>query len=381
MDKIAIVSRSFWPVDPAIGEALLLLSESLTLTEQPIVITQVAKGFEEKLKSAGRGNGVIFSTLPSLTNSSSHILSRILELLFFTLFVFYSLCLNRPNKVYVATNPPIFTPLAVRWYCWLFNKKYVYHLQDIHPEATHVLTGKANWLTRLLINIDVKTTIKAATVITLTEQMKAYITQRAGRQCSIILLDNPSVQGRQQSTETELERKKGFLYCGNAGRLQRIPLLLEAIEQYLNAGGLLPFVFAGGGIYISAIEKLAVQFEQVSYLGVLSAEDASELLCRYSFGLLPIEDEVTNFAFPSKSSSYVFSGCQIVAICGENTSVADWVQSNKLGYVAEPDVQSVVKLFHELEKNPLVGLNVADDLFLKLTPQAHAKSLKKIITQ
>ena len=381
MDKIAIVSRSFWPDNPAIGEALLLLSESLTKHEQPIVITQVAKGFEKQLRTLRRGNGVKFSTLPSLTNSSSHILSRVLELLFFTLFVFSSLCLYRPDKVYVATNPPIFTPLAVRWYCWLFNKKYVYHLQDIHPEATHVITGKANWIMRLLLSIDVKTTKKATAVITLTEQMKTYITQRAGKQSSIILLDNPSVQGQQQNGKIELERKKGFVYCGNAGRLQRIPLLLAAIEQYLNTGGRLPFVFAGGGVYISAIEKLAVQFEQVSYLGVVPAEDAADLLCSYSFGLMPIEDEVTNFAFPSKSSSYVFSGCLVVAICGENTSVADWIRANKLGYVAEPDVQAVVKLFHELEKNPLVELNVADDLFLKLTPQAHANSLKKIITQ
>ncbi len=381
MDKIAIVSRSFWPVNPAIGEALLLLSESLALHHQAIVITQVDKGFEDKLKASMRGDGVKFSTLPSLTNSSSHILSRILELLFFTVFVFCSLCLYRPDKVYVATNPPIFTPLAVRWYCGLFNKKYVYHLQDIHPEATHVTTGKANWLTRLLLSIDVKTTKKAATVITLTEQMKSYITERTGKQCPVILLENPSVQGLQQDTEIDLERKKGFVYCGNAGRLQRIPLLLASIEQYLNAGGQLPFIFAGGGVYSAAIEKLAGQFELVSYLGVVPAEEAADLLCSYSFGLMPIEDEVTNFAFPSKSSSYVFSGCQIIAICSKNTSVENWVKVNKLGYVAEPDTLSVVKLFHELEKNPLETLDVADELFSKLTPQVHAKSLEKIITQ
>ena len=155
MEKFAIVSRSFWPQNPAIGEALLLLAESLSENAQAVVITQVAKDFPEKLQQAQRGQGVKFSTLPSLTNSSSHMLLRIVELLLFTVFVFCSLCWHRPDKVYVATNPPIFTPLAVRLYCGLFGKKFVYHLQDIHPEATQVVTGKTNWVERLLRKIEI----------------------------------------------------------------------------------------------------------------------------------------------------------------------------------------------------------------------------------
>lgn len=379
MEKFAIVSRSFWPQNPAIGEALLLLAESLSENAQAVVITQVAKDFPEKLQQAQRGQGVKFSTLPSLTNSSSHMLLRIVELLLFTVFVFCSLCWHRPDKVYVATNPPIFTPLAVRLYCGLFGKKFVYHLQDIHPEATQVVTGKTNWVERLLRKIDVKTTRKAATVITLTEQMKSYITQRTGQKLPFVLLDNPSVQGAAQETDVAVERKKGFVYCGNAGRLQRIPLLLAAIERYLNEDGQLPFVFAGGGIYRGAIEKLASQFEQVSYLGVLPGDQAAELLRKYSFGLMPIDDEVTNYAFPSKSSSYVFSGCQVIAICGGNTSVARWVVDNTLGFVAAPDVDAVVSLFHKLEREVIPALNVDAELFEKLTPHAHAASLEQIL--
>ncbi len=379
MEKIAIVSRSFWPENPAIGEALLLLSESLGKDAQPIVITQVAKGFPEKLQMAKRGQGVKFSTLPSLTNSSSHMLLRIVELLTFTVFVFFSLCWHRPDKVYVATNPPIFTPLAVRCYCWLFNKKYVYHLQDIHPEATQVVTGKTNWIERLLRAIDIQTTIKAATVITLTEQMKTYITQRTGKHLPIVLLDNPSVQGAAQEAGAVVERKKGFVYCGNAGRLQRIPLLLAAIERYLTEGGQLPFIFAGGGVYRGAIEKLASQFEQVSYLGVLPADQAAAVLRGYSFGLMPIDDEVTNYAFPSKSSSYVFSGCHVIAICGGSTSVTKWVMDNELGFVAEPDMDAVVSLFNKLERESVLELNVDADLFKRLTPLAHATSLEQIL--
>lgn len=381
MEKIAIVSRSFWPKNPAIGEALLLLSESLSQYAKPVVITQVDKDFPEVLQKEQRGQGVKFSTFSSLTNSASPIPLRIVELLIFTVFVFFSLCWHRPAKVYVATNPPIFTPLVVRWYCGLFGGKYIYHLQDIHPEATQVVTGRKNWIERLLLKIDIKTTQQATTVITLTEQMRSYITRRVGLKLPIVLLDNPSVQAAAQERGSKVERKKGFVYCGNAGRLQRIPLLLSAIERYLSEGGRLPFVFAGGGVYRDAVEKLAKKFEQVSYLGVLPADQAAQLLRGYSFGLMPIEDEVINYAFPSKSSSYVFSGCHVIAICGHETSIAKWIVENELGYVAEPDIEAVVSLFHELEGLFVPALEVDEDLFKRLTPKAHAESLEQIIRQ
>ena len=380
-EKIAIVSRGFWPESPAIGEALLLLSEIIVEDKQSLVITQVGKNFLNKLQEEKRGRGVTFSTLPALTDSSSNMLFRILELLLFTGFTLTSLMYHRPDKVYVATNPPVFTPLAVRWYCELFGKDYVYHLQDIHPEITSIVTGKRNVVTRLISSIDNKTVKKASTIITLTEQMKSYLNKRASSQLPIKLLNNPSVKAASLTSDDTHNRIKGFVYCGNAGRLQRIPLLIEAIQSYINNGGGLPFVFAGGGVDSSKIEQLAIRFENVTYLGVLPANEASELLRQYSFGLMPIDDEVTKYAFPSKSSSYVFAGCQIVAICGKDTSVAEWVDTNNLGYVAEPNVESLVNLFYELEKNPLPEFNVSADMLQKLTPQDHASSFKEILLQ
>lgn len=375
----AIVSRSFWPDNPAIGEALLLLAESLGKQSDSLVITQVSKSFPKLLEKSGRGKNVIFSTLPSLTDSSSPIMLRIGELLLFTGFTFASLAWHRPDQVYVATNPPVFTPLAVRWYCSIFNKRYIYHLQDIHPEITSIVTGRKNIVTQLISYIDTKTIAKASCIITLTDQMKSYINKRAQRELSIKLLPNPSVQGT--GSEIKTDRIKGFIYCGNAGRLQRIPLLIEAIKKYLDEGGKLPFVFAGAGIFKEDIKQLADAYENVTYKGVLSAQDASRLLHKYSFGLMPIEDEVTNYAFPSKSSSYVFSGCEVIAICGEGTSVASWVRENKLGYVIQPETEALANLFHKLEKLPLSEPAINFSFFEELTPAYHAKALEEILKQ
>lgn len=378
-DKVAIINRSFWPKSPAIGEALLTLSESLTDEYNVIVLTQTDKDFSEKLASSNRGHKVQFITLPALTSSSSSLLSRLAELALFSGFTFTGLCIQQPDKVYISTNPPVFAPLAVRWYCQLFKKKYIYHLQDIHPEITSIVTGKKNLATRLIKILDTKNIAKASSIITLTEQMKDYLIERAREDLPIHLLNNPSVQNASLSNDVKLKRQKGFVYCGNAGRLQRIPLLLQAIERYVDEGGNLPFVFAGGGVYSKSIEQLAKKLDSVTYMGVLPADQASSLMHQYSYGLMPIEDEVTQYAFPSKSSSYLFSGCHILAICGQQTSVADWVLKNEVGYVADPNVESLVSLFHTLEKQPLSNLTIDSDILDSLTPQYHAKCLKRLI--
>lgn len=377
-EKIAIINRGFWPESPAIGEALLLLSENLSKYAQPVVITQTKKYFHGNLKAASRGNGVIFSTLPSMTNSSSRIFLRVLDLLLFTVFVFCSLCWHRPSKVYVATNPPLFTPLVVRWYCGLFGKKFVYHLQDIHPEAAHVVTGRSGWVMKLLQTIDVGTILKANAIITVTNQMKSYIVKRVEKSIPITLLTDPSVQDGQDGLGFQ-ERTKGFVYCGNAGRLQLIPLLLEAIEQYLNENGQLPFVFAGGGVYSSDVKKLAQRHEKVTYLGILPGKEAANLMSSYTVGLMPIEDEVTNYAFPSKSSSYAFFGCYILAICGSETSVAQWVKDNRLGFVAEPYVAALVNKLHDIEKTDLPVLSMDKGLLKEFTPSAYSAKLEEVL--
>ncbi|GAA0841399.1 hypothetical protein GCM10009113_07820 [Marinobacter szutsaonensis] len=113
------------------------------------------------------------------------------------------------------------------------------------------------------------------------------------------------------------------------------------------------FGFAGGGVHAPDIEQLAKSYENVEYLGLVSASEAAQLNCDYEWALLPIEDEVTRYAFPSKSSSYVFAGAAVMAICGEQTSVADWTIGNNLGVVVSPDQDSLVETFFKIERGEL----------------------------
>ena len=71
------------------------------------------------------------------------------------------------------------------------------------------------------------------------------------------------------------------------------------------------FIFIGGGIYSHLLEAMDAKHETFTYLGFRDSEQATKICSQYSWALLPIEDEVTRFAFPSKTSTYLISNSNI----------------------------------------------------------------------
>lgn len=379
--RIAIINRSFWPIYPVIGEALLRFAESASNQKCSVsVIMQDHVGIKEKLKDAKRGSNIRFYPVKALTTSASGILMRALDTLFFMFWVLYTLIWIRPNKIYVSTDPPILVPFIVMLYCRILKAEFVYHLQDIHPEVTNVVVKINRLLYRILLKIDITTMRKAKCLITITEKMAYEIKKRSNTDADIYVLPNPAVSF--DGIDTSSSKLDGFTFCGNAGRLQRIPLLLAAIAEYYKEGGSLKFVFAGGGVYQNLLEDMSEKYVDFEYLGILSSFEAAQISNNYTWALLPIEDEVTKYAFPSKSSSYVFSGAKILAVCGENTSVANWVNLNKLGLVIEPNVGALVDVFFEIENGlhlELQNSTARETLKSKLKFESFVDALKKII--
>lgn len=372
---LAIVNRSF-KYDSPIGEGLLQLAEAAVAEGKVCVITQAENDLKEELTAVGRGQGVQIRACKAYTTSASSLIKRIAEAVFFMLWTFISLVRAKPANVYVATNPPVVVPFIVAVYCRLFGARYVYHLQDIHPEAANIVVQLNGLVFRLLKAVDNYTLRHAGAIITLSEDMKAYIQQRNDTRSLIHLLDNPSFE---VTPVPMAQRTKDIVFCGNAGRLQRIPLLMSAIQDYLQQGGKLRFTFAGGGVHVPDVKALAEAYSQVDYLGIIPATDAAELVNQHRWALLPIDDEVTKYAFPSKSSGYALSGAGVLAVCGEDTSVARWVEQLEVGVVCPADHGALVKCFFSLEGRGGQSFVVGDEVRERLLIPYFANRLRDIV--
>jgi len=372
---LAILNRSF-TYDRPIVEGWLRLAELATAEGSVCVITQAEDNLKDELEAKERGQDVHIRSCKAYTTSASGLIKRISEAVFFVLWTLISLMRSRPANVYVATDPPVLVPFVVAIYCRLFNAKYVYHLQDIHPEAANIVVPLNGVVMKLLQAIDNYTLRHAKALITLSEDMKSHLLERSKTNSPIYLLDNPSFD---MMPLPMAQRNKDIVFCGNAGRLQRIPLLINAIRDYLQKGGKLCFTFCGGGVHVPEVKMLADAYNQVDYLGIIPATDAARLIHQHRWALLPIDDEVTKYAFPSKSSGYALSGAAVLAVCGENTSVARWVEQHEVGLVCAADHDALVRCFFSLESNTHGPFMMGHDMRAKLQIPYFAQHLCDII--
>jgi hypothetical protein len=344
----ALVNRSFWPNGQVVGEALLGFAELASNDYSTLVVTQFSGDLNRELALSHRGCRLKISKCGSWTSSSSNILLRIFESVFFMCWVVFALVWNRPRKVYISTDPPVLVPFVVCLYAKLFRAEYYYHLQDIHPEATDILVSMSAYLFKVLRFLDNISLRNAKKIFTLSEVMRDYICTNSGVSHSkVVILDNPALD----IGEVLPIKKNAVVYCGNAGRFQRIPLVVAAVSDYLRSGGKLNFTFIGDGAYSGQLKNLSDEHLNVRYLGAKPVAQASRLVAEHTWALLPIDDEVTYYAFPSKSSSYVLAECAILSVCSPDTSVAKWVENNKFGVNVIPDKKALVDAFFEIERS------------------------------
>lgn len=375
-----IVNRSFWPQYGAVGNGLFSLAEKLAKNYKVGVAFEAVQAFEISLSSRKRESDILFFPVKHKWNSSATILWRIIGLVFFTFHVLRVLLKQRPSCVYVATDPPLIVPLMIMVYAKIFKKKYIYHIQDIHPEASAVVLQLPKTLVNIFRFFDTKVIQNASHIITLNETMMNEILKLSKKVSNINLLNNPGISS--PSNKKLFRQRNSICFCGNAGRLQRIPLLVKAISEYLKGGGKLKFEFAGGGIFSKMLEDLAKKYpNKVFFYGLVTPYEANQITIRNNWALLPIEDEVTQFAFPSKASSYVLAGCKILAICGTHTSVYKWVVHKKVGIGVKPDVLSILDSFNKIENNFYKLNKINKNLKMELSLDFFVDKLEKIFVK
>ena len=134
---LVIINRSFWPTYPVIGEGLLCLAENLSSCKNVAVITQNHRNIKKKLQESNRGLGVRFYASWAFSDSSSSLIKRIFDSLFFMIWVIFCLLITRPKTIYVSTDPPILIPFIIAIFSKIIKVNFIYHLQDIHPEITN----------------------------------------------------------------------------------------------------------------------------------------------------------------------------------------------------------------------------------------------------
>jgi len=250
------------------------------------------------------------------------------------------------DLIMVSTVPPVLMGATGRLAAKLAKARFVYHCMDIYPEIA-LYSGLINdgMAARLARWLDGWSMRGASEVIVLSEDMEALVKDRA-KNASITVLNNFSIgspiTGPAPATEND---RFELIFAGNLGRFQGLETLLEGFADFMRDGRSARLTFLGNGVLRDRLSDLACELgvgDSVAFPGHVPYATASEKIASSDLAIVTLAPRLIRAAYPSKTITYLEQGARVLAIVESPSSLADLINENNLGSVAEPGHRAAI---------------------------------------
>lgn len=241
----------------------------------------------------------------------------------------------RRDVIMAGTTPPVlqawFLSIAAR----LRGSKFVYHMQDIHPEITSFKDGKmvkgASF--NILQKMDIAANKRATENIVIGQDMADVLVNRGTNAANVKVIRNFAVNDRR--TDSPAIRSKDdpvrFVFAGNIGVFQNLENLLSVFAQ-LDASKV-KLVLVGEGRAKQKLIEMAQELEvkNVEFHDHMSERDVFNFLCDQDVGLVSLLPGIFKYAFPSKIWTYIAADLPMLSMVEDESEIADFLESNNFG--------------------------------------------------
>ena len=325
------------------------------------------KGLIKHLNRNGFDACARFHISDEAYRSARGLLPRILLRL--RMYVFYPLLLvigilfeKRPTLHIVCTNPfyaPFLAALASRLQIWITGRRsthrtpVIHWVYDLFPEAL-VQSGKIHpearlirlmaWITRQTFHLCAANVFLGQRLLATTQQIYGPIPNAhvipIGADSAPFSPKPPSQKATTYSAGTLT-----LLYCGNMGRLHDIDTLAGSLIQGPHNGfgpQRLNFQFYANGAHY---QKLRGKFDKtplpkgitLEFHSSLATRNWVSVMSRADIALVTMSKGAQKVIMPSKTYSALAAGQAILAICPQDSDLADLVKRHDCGWIVTPE--------------------------------------------
>ena len=274
-------------------------------------------------------------------------------------FVFTSLLralwLPRP-QVLVVVSPPLLLGLAAWLVSWLRRCPFVFHVQDLQPDAASRLgLVKAGGLLKILYAVERFAYRKAARVSGISQGMLEAFRNKGVPPAKLIYFPNGisvAAYAEQMPTPGSFRRQHGFsaedflvVYSGNLGVKQGLSLLLATAAELRDEH--IKIVICGDGNQRRQLteEAAARQLQNVRLLPLLPQSEYVAMLQDANLYAITQQPGTGQVCFPSKLLPALALGKPILAVGGEDSELVRVIRRNQLGLVlTQLDPSSLARL-------------------------------------
>lgn len=353
--RILLAHRHFFPDSPSSATTLLRIALRLAdeghevsiFSTQPSYHAGAAiprQPWREKLQDVSVRRVWLFSEIRRRE------LFRIVNLILFSLRLFFHIVRHRYDVVVVSTIPPVLAPLAAYCASHLVGSACVYNCQDLYPEVA-IAAGvlRPSLATRLMAALDKQTVKRVQCVVVLSDDMRETVRARGIDIAHVRVINN--FHCAEEPTHRRLplfEREAGrqrVVFAGNLGEFQGLDVVLDCAHALSESRPELEFHLIGAGSAAARLRSRARHLldRTVFFHGYQTPEVTSATLEEASAALITLSPGVIRAAFPSKFVTALAAGVPILAVVEQDSDLSALVRRYRLGFSVDPREASTIE--------------------------------------
>lgn len=350
--KILLTHRYFWPDTSPYGLILRALAEGLADLGHDVHVFTSRPSYGRGVPAAPRferlGRVNIRRTWVFPEHGRNRV-TRVINVLLYCGALFFHTLRTRADLVTAGTFPPVFAAWCASLGSRLVGSRFIYHVQDIHPELSMYSGGMMGrgLLLRFLRYLDNQSLRRAEVIVTLSEDMAGTLRARGLGELPIRVLNNPPLDAEAQGASPpaellKLPGKRRVIFAGNLGRFQNLPLLAEGVAKCFGRYPDLELLFLGEGVALQELRSSWGNHPQVRFGPFLPFAQARELLVEAEVGLVSLNPNIHRVAYPSKLATYLDLGLKVLALVEPESQIARDLETSQVGAVPKASTSEAI---------------------------------------
>jgi glycosyltransferase involved in cell wall biosynthesis len=375
--KILLTHRYFWPDSPPYALMLRVIGESLAGQGHDVHVFTTMPSYREHRRAPGRERlgELHVHRVRAFAEAGSGTLVRVLNVMTYCIALFAEVLRVRPDLVTAATFPPVVAAWSASLAARLVGARFVYHMQDIHPEVSKFSGDNLGrgLAAGILTALDNSTLRRSSAVIVLSSDMAETLRSRGLADLPIRIINNFSLDlfGRAVEPPAEYRKapgKRRVIFAGNLGRFQNLPLLAEGVSLCFERYPELELFFLGDGRALADLKERWRNHPQVRFGPFLPVEQANALIAEADVGLVSLVPGMYRVAYPSKVLTYLGLGVPVLALIEPQSELArDLVVQGRGSVPHEPTAAGVAAALADLlaARRDVVAVNLRESALEK----------------
>jgi len=373
--KVLLTHRFFWPDTAPYALMLWAIGDALAEAGHEVNVLSSVPSYRSGAGHAAtppheRIGALEVKRVFVFGDEKRNPLRRIANVVLYCWALFTNVLRLRPDVVTASTFPPVLAAWSASLAARMVGAKFVYHMQDIHPEVSFYSGGRLGrglpaWILRWLDN---QTLRRADAIVTLSADMAETLRARGLTNLPIHIINNPPLEADEAiPPPAELQKPDGtvrVIFAGNLGRFQNLPLLAEGVALCFDDHPELELMFLGDGVALPELKARWGGHPQVRFAPFLPFAQARDLIATADIGLVSLQSGMHRVASPSKVQTYAALGLPMVALVDPGSKLAADIESKGLGCVARSatakGVRDAVKKLLDAGVQPTAHCNSPD---------------------